>query len=75
MLEEEMSTGRLHTVGKMRRFLGGGAMGLLFPDCLVALSDGDACAREDYTKHFVILNLLQSIPSKWQDKITKPTLM
>ena len=70
---EEMSTGMPHTVGNMRRFLG--AMGLLVPDCLVDLTGGNACAREDYTKHFVMMNLLQSMPSTWQDKTTNPTLM
>ena len=71
MLEEEMSTGRPHTVGNMRRFLG--AMGFMVPDCLVALTDGAACARETYTKHFAMLNLLQSMPSTCKTRY--PTLM
>ena len=30
--------------------------------------------KKDYTKHFIMLNLLYSMPSTWQDKTTNPTL-
>ena len=63
-----------YTVDNWRRFLGLHCA-LWLPDCLVALTDGDACAREDYTKHFAMLNLLHSMPSTWQDKTTILTLM
>ena len=29
-------------------------------------------ARKDYTKHFIMLKLLHSMPSTWQDKTTNP---